>query len=76
MTYRWAKNLEAKKAAPPCFYYRRLKFPAWDGYLTRDEQRSNESFYAFFGGVKLTDKAIRYRVDKMIEKGLYQFEAA
>ena len=75
--YHWTKNLDAKKrATPQWLFYRGLKFPAWDGYLSRDERRSSNAYYVFFGGAKLTDAAIRHRVDIMIEKGLYQHEAA
>lgn len=77
MPYQWRKKIDERGRAPPPFLrYRGLKFPAWDGLLTQDELRSNCSYFAYFGGVKLTNKSIQYRVDQMIEQGLYQFEAA
>ena len=69
--YHWQKNLDAIE--PPAeLCYRGLVFPRWMGHLTRDEIRSGQTYFAFWGCTKLTARAIRYYVDRMIEKGEYE----
>lgn len=69
MVHKWSKNLEEQIDQPQYFYYKGLKFPKFAGNLSNDDYRSGKSFFAYFGGTPLTEMAIRYRVDLMIERG-------
>jgi hypothetical protein len=53
-----------------------LTFPVWAGFLSRDEIKSKKTYYAYFGGTKLTEQAVRYHVDYLIDKGVYLPKAA
>ena len=71
--YHWEKN---EGGGPPRLSYRGLTFPVWAGFLSRDEIRSKKTYYAYFGGTKLTEQAVRYHVDHLIDKGVYLPKAA
>lgn len=69
MVHKWSKNLEAQNVQRQCLYYKGLKFPKYHGDLPSADVRSGEEFFAYFGGTPLSERAIRYRVDLMIERG-------
>ena len=69
--YHWQKKLDAIEL-PPFFEYKGLVFPLYRGRLGNDELNSGQIFYAFFGCRHLTERAIKYYVDKMIATGEYE----
>lgn len=61
---------------PNHFYYKGLTFAKYHGNLSREERRSGDIFYAFFGGKPMHKRAIEYQVDKMIARGEWKYQAA
>ncbi len=51
------------------FEYKGLTFPIYVGPRTRDEIRSGNTYYAFYGNQHMTARSIRYYVDQMIATG-------
>lgn len=69
--YHWAKNEYDPNEDRRYLTYRGLVFPLWKGRLSSDEIKSGKTFFAFFGGRALTERAIIYNVNLMIERGVY-----
>ena len=49
--------------------YRGHWFKVWRGKLTNDQIKSGQTFYAFWGGRPMIERAIKYHVDQLIGKG-------